>query len=49
MRLGAEPAAPHVTIDNRLPAAALEAQVAEALARLGVAGSGYGFGRRADR
>jgi predicted kinase len=33
MRLGAEPAAPHVTIDNRLAAAAtLEAQVAAALA-----------------
>jgi predicted kinase len=28
MRLGAEPAAPHVTIDNRLDAVALEEQVA---------------------
>jgi predicted kinase len=44
MRLGAEPAAPHVTIDNRLTAAAtLEAQVADALAGLdadGVPGEG---------
>ena len=38
MRLGAEPAAPHVTIDNRAdPPARLEAQVT-ALARAGLAG-----------
>jgi AAA domain len=34
MRLGAEPAAPHITIDNRQAAATLEAQVAQALAGL---------------
>ena len=34
IRLGAEPAAPHVTVDNRLAAAApLEAQVADLIAR----------------
>ena len=48
MRLDAEPAAPHVTIDNRLGAATLEAQVAQALARPGRV-SGSGFGPRADR
>jgi predicted kinase len=49
MRLDAEPAAPHVTIDNRMTAAGtLEAQVAAALARQGRA-SGSGFDRRADR
>jgi AAA domain len=49
MRLGVEPAAPHVAIDNRVAAAGtLEAQVAAALARQGRA-SGSGFGRRADR
>jgi len=42
MRLDAEPAVPHLTIDNRLAAAAtVEAQVAEALAGLGRA-SGAG-------
>ena len=39
IRLGAEPAAPHVTIDNRLVAAApLEAQVADLVARSGLTG-----------
>src|ERR1035438_6028514 len=33
MRLGAEPAAPHVTIDNRLAAVALEEQVAALIAQ----------------
>jgi len=47
MRLGAEPAAPHITIDNRMTAAAtLRAQVAAAVTR---PGPGSGFGRRADR
>jgi hypothetical protein len=36
MRLGAEPAAPHVTIDNRLASSAtLEAQVAALVERVG--------------
>jgi hypothetical protein len=36
MRLGAEPAAPHLTIDNRRTAgASLEAQVAAAIQALG--------------
>jgi len=48
MRLDAEPAAPHVTIDNRLTAAPLEAQVAAALDRLARA-SGCGFGGGVDR
>jgi predicted kinase len=34
MRLGAEPAAPHVTIDNRTAGATLEAQVAAAIQAL---------------
>jgi predicted kinase len=33
MRLGTEPAAPHVTVDNRLAAASLEDQVAALVAR----------------
>jgi hypothetical protein len=33
MRLGAKPAAPHVTVDNRLTAAALEEQVAALVAQ----------------
>jgi hypothetical protein len=41
MRLGAEPAAPHVTIDNRLTAgAALDAQVAEAIEALSLRAPG---------
>jgi predicted kinase len=49
MRLDAEPAAPHVTIDNRLAApATVQAQVAAALTLLGRA-SGRGFGRGAGR
>lgn len=46
MRLGAEPAVPHVAIDNRLGAAAtLEAQVAALVDRLGRAGCDTQSGR----
>jgi len=45
MRLGTEPAAPHVTIDNRLTAGAtLEAQVAAAVEALSRAAPGDGAG-----
>jgi predicted kinase len=45
MRLGAEPAAPHVAIDNRIGATAtLQAQVTALVERLGVAGRQGGPG-----